>query len=122
MMVGRVIGTVVATRKSDALVGQKLLVLQPLHSSREQDPSLAQGAALPDIPVQDVPMQGGPVENAFPPDAVVAVDTVGAGVGETVLVALGSAARKALSRPEAPVDAAIVGIVDSIRIAGREQG
>lgn len=91
MIVGQVVGTAVATRKSEALVGQKLLVLKPLHSSRKQD-------------------------------LFIAVDTVGAGVGETVLVALGSAARQALTRSEAPVDAAIVGIVDTIKIAGSDQG
>ncbi|KLU62896.1 carbon dioxide concentrating mechanism protein CcmL [Peptococcaceae bacterium CEB3] len=121
MIVGRVIGTVVATRKSDSLVGQKLLLLQPLVFLRQRDSALGQGAVSEDSPEREAPSaEAGTVENAIPSDTVVAVDTVGAGVGETVLVALGSAARKALSRPEAPVDAAIVGIVDSIRIAGRD--
>ncbi|KLU62772.1 carbon dioxide concentrating mechanism protein CcmL [Peptococcaceae bacterium CEB3] len=121
MIVGRVIGTVVATRKSDALVGRKLLLLQPLVFLRQRDSALGQGAVSEGSPERDAPsVQAGAAEKAIPPDMVVAVDTVGAGVGETVLVALGSAARKALSRPEAPVDAAIVGIIDSMRIADRD--
>ncbi|MDA8211478.1 MAG: EutN/CcmL family microcompartment protein [Clostridia bacterium] len=86
MFVGLVVGTVVATRKSQALVGKKLLVVKPLNYPQEQCPSL------------------------------VAVDTVGAGVGETVLVITGSGARTAVISQNAPVDAAIVGIVDSMEI------
>lgn len=53
-----------------------------------------------------------PVENAVPEARIIAVDGVGAGIGEKVLVAVGSAARLAISNPQAPVDAAIVGIID----------
>lgn len=91
MIVGQVVGTVVATRKSESLVGQKLLVLKPLHISSDHDTYL------------------------------IAVDTVGAGVGETVLVVSGSGARKALQKNDAPVDAAIVGIVDTIKIVGDDK-
>ena len=91
VIVGQVVGTVVATRKSEALVGYKLLVLKPLYGTAVEDPLL------------------------------VAVDTVGAGTGETVLVVTGSAARQAVSRNDAPVDAAIVGIVDSMKVRGSEQ-
>ena len=91
MIIGQVVGTVVATRKSEALVGQKLLVLKPLYC---------------------------PGDEGF----LVAVDTVGAGVGETVLVTVGSGAREAMIKDNAPIDAAIVGIVDTMKISGSEQG
>lgn len=81
LILGRVVGTVVSTRKHDALVGSKFLIVETTD-----------------------------VENKT---QLVAVDTVGAGFGEQVLVALGSSARKALFNEEAPVDAAIVGIVDN---------
>ncbi|WP_206811907.1 EutN/CcmL family microcompartment protein [Paradesulfitobacterium ferrireducens] len=89
MILGQVVGTVVATRKSETLVGQKLLVLKPLYTPAKEE-------------------------------VFVAVDTVGAGVGETVLVALGSGARLALHKEQAPIDAAIVGIVDTVKISGSE--
>lgn len=84
MQVAKVIGTVVSTRKDDALVGFKLLVLQL------EDPG-----------------------NGLTNERLVAVDTVGAGVGERVLVTRGSAARVTLPSP-APTDAAIVGIIDTV--------
>jgi microcompartment protein CcmK/EutM len=84
MQLARVIGTVVSTRKDDALVGFKLLVVQ----------------------IED-PCDGGDNER------LVAVDTVGAGVGEQVLVTRGSAARLTLPIA-APTDAAIVGIIDTV--------
>jgi len=84
VQLARVIGTVVATRKNELLVGAKLLLVHPI------DP------------------EGAPWGSAM-----LAVDSVGAGVGETVLtVHEGRAAGQALGRPGAPVDAAIVGIVD----------
>ena len=84
MRLARVIGSVVATRKHPKLEGAKLLLAQPI--DRDGQP------------------QGG---------AQLAVDAVGAGVGELVLLVLeGRAAGAALGRRAAPVDAAIVGIVD----------
>ena len=89
MEIGRVIGTVVSTRKHERLVGSKIQVVQPL------DPHgmIADG------------------------DPYVAVDAVGAGVGEQVLIARGSAARKAVDNESAPVDATIVGIIDEVDIS-----
>jgi ethanolamine utilization protein EutN len=84
MQIARVIGTVVATRKDDALVGFKLMVLQV------EDPKSGEEA-----------------------ERIVAVDTVGAGVGEQVLVTRGGAARACLPI-NAPTDAAIVGIIDTV--------
>ena len=79
MLIGKVVGSVIATRKNENLTGSKFLIVEALHGCE--------------------------------PKRVVAVDNVGAGAGEIVLVTLGSAARVCLS-PAAPVDATIVGIVD----------
>lgn len=87
MVLAQIVGTVVATRKDERLVGAKLLLVQPIEPG---------GAP-----------RGGPL---------VAVDTVDAGAGETVLVVSGSSARMAGDLKETPVDAAIVGIVDSIEV------
>jgi microcompartment protein CcmK/EutM len=86
MVVGRVIGTVVSTQKHPKFEGAKLLLVQPLN--------------LDDTP------RG---------TALLAVDSVGAGVHEKVLIVLeGRAAAEALNRKAAPVDAAIIGIIDHI--------
>jgi len=88
MQIARVIGTLVSTQKHRAFEGAKLLLVQPLNM--DDSP---RGAAL------------------------LAVDGVGAGVHEKVLVVLeGRAAGEALGRKAAPVDAAIVGIVDTISL------
>ena len=87
MILARIVGTVVATRKDERLVSSKLLVARPL------DPS-------------------GKIDGNY----LVAVDTVDAGVGETVLIVSGSSARMAAGLKDCPVDAAIVGIVDQIEV------
>ena len=88
MQIGRVVGTVVATQKHRTFSGAKLLLVQPLN--------------LDDTP------RG---------TALLTVDGVGAGVHEKVLVVLeGRAAGEAIDRKGAPVDAAIVGIVDTVDI------
>ena len=88
MILARVVGTVVATRKDERLVGAKLLVV------RQVDPE-------------------GKDEAPY----MVAVDTVDAGVGETVLIVSGSSARMASGLKDCPVDAAIVGIVDAVEVS-----
>jgi len=88
MILAKVVGTVVATRKDERLVGSKLLVTQPV----------------------------GP-DGAPHGHPLVAVDTVDAGFGETVLVVSGSSARMAATLKDTPVDAAIVGIVDSVTLS-----
>jgi microcompartment protein CcmK/EutM len=88
MQVGRVVGTLVATRKDERLVGTKLLIV------RTMDPSFKE-------------------EQGY----VVAVDTVNAGVGDRVLVVSGSSARLAQGLKDSPVDAAIVGVVDQVELA-----
>src|SRR6266516_1588892 len=87
MLLAKIVGTVVATRKDPRLVSNKLLVVRPI------DPR-------------------GKAEGNY----LVAIDTVDAGVGETVLVVSGSSARMASGLKDCPVDAAIVGIVDEIEI------
>ena len=82
MILGKVVGTVVSTRKHTLLVGSKFMRVQYIENNQPVDKYL------------------------------VAVDHIGAGIGETVLVTTGSAARLAIDKKEAPVDAAIVGIVD----------
>lgn len=87
MLLARVVGTVVATRKDPRLEGKKLLVLRHI-SPEGQDQS----------------------------GYVVAIDTVGAGFRERVIVVSGSSARMASGLKECPVDTAIIGIVDDLEI------
>lgn len=92
MVLARVIGTVVATRKDEKLVGSKLLVVQPVNTL---DPSRDEGKPL------------------------VAVDAVGAGVGEVVMICSGSSARQTSRTKDTPVDAVIMAIVDSLEVGGQ---
>ena len=87
MLLARVVGTVVATRKDERLVSSKLLVVRPV------DPA-------------------GKIEGSY----LVAVDTVDAGAGEMVLIVSGSSARMAAGLKDCPVDAAIVGVVDQVEV------
>jgi len=89
MILARVVGTVVATRKDEKLVCSKLLLV------RSADPA-------------------GKAEGSY----LVAVDTVDAGAGELVLVVSGSSARMAAGMKDCPVDAAIVGVVDEVTVQG----
>jgi ethanolamine utilization protein EutN len=90
MQIARVIGTLVATQKHETFEGATLLLVQPLD--------------LDDKP------RG---------NALLAIDGVGAGVHEKVLVVLeGRAAQETLSKKMAPVDAAIVGIIDTVDVHG----
>lgn len=82
-----VIGTIVATRKEEGLVGSKLLLTQPVNMDKE------------------------PIGEPF-----IAVDTVGAGIGEFVMYATGTASRNAANKPKSSIDAAIVGIIDGVDI------
>ena len=88
MLLAKIVGTVVSTRKDPRLVSSKMLVARPM------DP------------------RGKPEGNYL-----VAVDTVDAGVGETVLIVSGSSARMASGLKECPVDAAIIGIVDIVELS-----
>jgi len=86
MILAKVIGNVVATRKDEKLVGSKLLVVQPVDLN-------------------------GKLKGGF----LIAKDTVGAGSGETVIVVQGSSARMAKESKNTPLDAAIIAIVDEIK-------
>lgn len=87
MQIGRIMGTVVATRKDERLIGTKLMITQPL-----------------DI---DLSPKGEPL---------IAVDTVGAGIGELVIYAKGTASRIAANKLDAPIDASVIGIIDEMDI------
>ena len=87
MKIGRVIGTVVATRKDEKLIGTKLMITQPLDLNLKP-----KGESL------------------------IAVDTVGAGIGELVILATGTASRIAARKMDSPIDASIVGIIDEVDI------
>lgn len=82
MIIGKVVGTVICTRKNSNLVGSKFLIVDP---------------------IEKMGMQQG---------RMVAVDNVGAGIDDIVLIATGSAARIGCEDVNAPVDACIIGIVD----------
>lgn len=82
MIAGRVVGSIVSTRKNDKLIGNKFMIVELVDSMSEKAKQL------------------------------IAIDNIGAGIGEYVLVAQGSAARIGCDIKDAPVDAAIVGIID----------
>jgi ethanolamine utilization protein EutN len=97
MYLGKVIGSVVSTKKDDSMRGRKLLLLRPMLIDPE-DPSKFK--------------PGG--------NTIVAVDTLGAGEGELVMFAQGSSARQADGLKSMPVDAAIVGLVDTVSVQGKK--
>jgi microcompartment protein CcmK/EutM len=89
MLIGKVMGTVVATRKEQELEGLKLLVVR-----------------------------GMDLEGKLTSSVVVAVDAVGAGVGEVVLYCAGSSARQTQVTKDRPVDATVMAIVDQLEVGG----
>lgn len=97
MFLARVEGAVVATKKDPSMSGRKLLLLRP--------------QLVDDLD----PTQFRPGKNT-----IVAVDSVGAGLGEMVLFCQGSSARLAPNMKSAPVDAVIIGIVDTVDVLGKE--
>ena len=82
MLAGKVVGSIVSTRKSEKLIGNKFMIVEVVGSMGTKGQQL------------------------------IAIDNIGAGIGEYVLVAQGSAARIGCDITDAPVDAAIVGIID----------
>jgi ethanolamine utilization protein EutN len=82
MLSGKVVGTIVSTRKVESLVGSKFLEVQLFSDGKETN------------------------------NYIIAIDTVGAGIGEKVLITTGSSARLALDKISTPTDAVIVGIID----------
>lgn len=100
MFLGRVTGHVVATQKDKVLSGQKLFVVEPLNVKYEE--GTAKPASLGNTG-----------------RAIVAIDVVGAGEGQLVLVVQGSSARMTEQTKNLPADAVIVGIVDTAVFAGK---
>lgn len=97
MFLARVEGLVVCTKKDPAMNGRKLLLLRP-QLVDDKDPSRFKSGA----------------------NTIVAVDSLGAGQGELVMFCQGSSARLAPGMKEAPVDAVIIGIVDSVDVFGKQ--
>lgn len=88
MIIARILGTVVSTQKDERLNGRKLLIVRPLN-----------------------------VDGTDASGYVVAIDTVGAGFHERVLVVSGSSARLAQGLKDVPVDAAIIGVIDRVDVS-----
>jgi ethanolamine utilization protein EutN len=97
MYLAKIEGTLVATKKDPSMSGRKLLLVRP-QLVDEKDPTKFRSGA----------------------NTIVAVDTLGAGEGELVLFCQGSSARLAPGMKDAPVDAVIIGIVDSVDVFGKQ--
>ena len=92
MIIGRILGTVVSTQKDERLLGKKLLIVKPINLD-------------------------GTDQSGY----MVAVDTVGAGFHERVIVVGGSSARMAEGNKDCPIDSAIIGVIDSIDIISSQE-
>src|SRR3989475_4706277 len=97
MFLAKVEGSIVATKKDPSMDGRKLLLLRPQLVDEKEPAKFRSGA-----------------------NTIVAVDSVGAGVGELVLFCQGSSARLAPNLKDAPVDAVIIGIVDVVDVLGKQ--
>ena len=97
MFLAKVEGSVVATKKDASMSGRKLLLVRPQLVDDKDPTKFRQGQ-----------------------NTIVAVDSVGAGIGEMVLFCQGSSARLAPNLKDAPVDAVIIGIVDSVDVLNRQ--
>ena len=97
MFLARVVGSVVSTKKDEAMKGRKLILLRPL------------------LVDESNPAQFRPGTNT-----IVAVDTLGAGLDEVVLFCQGSSARQATGMKALPVDAVVVGIVDVVDVLNKQ--
>ena len=97
MFIGKVTGTVVASQKIETVIGRKLLLVQALNVKGDP-PGMLEPRSL----------------------TAVAIDTVGAGEGELVLVTQGSSARLTEATQKLPIDAVVVGIIDAIQVGGQE--
>ncbi len=96
MFLARVIGSVVSTKKDETMHGQKLLLLRPLLVDEAKPAQFRAGT-----------------------NTIVAVDALGAGSGDLVLFCQGSSARQARGMKTLPIDAAVVGLVDSVEVLGK---
>lgn len=95
MFLAKVTGSVVSTQKAEAMTGQKLLIVEPLRVDEKSKKRLTGTGRT-----------------------FICVDTVGSGEGETVLIVQGSSARFTEETKTLPIDAAIVGIIDSVQVHG----
>jgi len=96
MFLARVIGSVVSTKKDETMHGRKLLLLRPMLIDESDPAKLRPGT-----------------------NTIVAVDSLGAGVGDLVLFCQGSSARQATGMKTLPIDAAVVGHVDTVEVLGK---
>jgi len=93
MFIARVTGSVVSTQKADSMIGSKLLIVEPYRiNDKSRDSLVTTGRTF------------------------IAVDTLGAGEGDFVLVVQGSSARLMPETTKLPIDAAVIGIIDSVSI------
>jgi len=96
MYLAKVIGSVVSTKKDESMRGRKLLMVRPMLIDPNDPSRFKEGT-----------------------NTIVAIDTLGAGEGELVMLAQGSSARQADGLKLLPVDAAIVGLVDTVTVLGQ---
>ncbi len=96
MFLARVTGSIVATQKVASMTGHKMLTVEPLRADSDDEARLV------------------PTGRMF-----VVVDTLGAGLGEIVLICQGSSARMTPNTEKLPVDAVVIGLVDTVEIQGR---
>ena len=97
MFIAQVTGSVVATQKAATMTGHKLLVVEPYRLDEKSRTSLASTG-----------------------QTFIAVDTLGAGEGQFVLVTQGSSARLTPETKSLPIDAVVIGLIDNVRVDGRE--
>lgn len=97
MFIGKVTGTIVATQKTPSMTGHTMFIVEPLRVSDETGNELKSTGR-----------------------SFVCVDCVGAGEGETVLCVQGSSARLTDETAKLPIDAAIIGIVDTVSVKGQQ--
>ena len=97
MFLARITGSLISTQKVDSMIGQKLLIVEPLRVNETDKKDLK------------------PTGRTF-----VVIDTVGAGEGEVVLCVQGSSARFTPETKSLPIDAAIIGIVDQVHVENKE--
>ena len=97
MFIALVTGSVVATQKTESMTGHKLLVVEPFRlDEKSRDRLVTTGRTF------------------------IAVDTLGAGEGQLVLVTQGSSARLTPETKSLPIDAVVIGLIDTVRIEGKE--
>ena len=96
MFLARVIGSVVSTKKEETMRGRSLLLLRPMLVDEANPSQLKPGT-----------------------NTIVAVDALGAGTGDLVLFCQGSSARQAQGLKQMPIDAAVIGLVDTVEVLGK---